>query len=302
MDVVGRIGSLPERKKGRGYAKGDPPLEFQAALPVGGEDKDRAINIRKICEELNKKYPSAGVENIVTMPDVIRLCDVERAEPSKILLGLCNEKVEPLYLDPREDFSAVISGESRAGKTNMMTAVARQFKGLRNAKTVSFSVDKNSALKAVSDEYYSDAASFLSYAEGVTAEFSARKQGGEKFPVAVFVDDVEKCFATAGGDISLIKACFEFLAMVCKGGKMESLNLYLFMSVHKNELPVINTGGIIPYIIENSLCILLGGYFSGYEQGCENLSNEEKSIVLGKYEGYMLKDRAAVRFKSVYSE
>ena len=76
--IVGKTDGLePENVLGRGLVKGNPPLEFQTALPAEGETEiERLKNFRALIAAMNKKWPGVRPAPVPVMPGVVTLSDV----------------------------------------------------------------------------------------------------------------------------------------------------------------------------------------------------------------------------------
>ena len=65
MEEEINLGNIP----GRGYLKGNPPLEFQAALPLDGDsDSLQLMNLRQIAEDMDKAWKGKRPRDIEKMP------------------------------------------------------------------------------------------------------------------------------------------------------------------------------------------------------------------------------------------
>ena len=76
--IVGRTGGLvPEAEPGRGLVRAKPPLEFQTALPVGGDtDGERSSALRYLVEEMAAAWDGPMPLPVPVLPDIVPLADV----------------------------------------------------------------------------------------------------------------------------------------------------------------------------------------------------------------------------------
>ncbi len=76
--IVGRTeGLVPAPTPGRGLIRGQAPLEFQTALPAGGEnDAERARNLRSMLADIAKSWTGQRAPSIRVMPQVVALTDI----------------------------------------------------------------------------------------------------------------------------------------------------------------------------------------------------------------------------------
>ncbi len=133
--VVGRTEGLePEAVDGRGLVKGNPPLEFQAALAVEGEmEADRAIILNNLIREMDQKWQGKRARPIPVIPEILkqkdlfsdeRVLEKMKAEPLKLALGLDTDEMEPVYLDLNDTPHFLVAGKLKCGKTSVLKTLA----------------------------------------------------------------------------------------------------------------------------------------------------------------------------------
>ena len=133
--VVGRTGGMePEAVDGRGLVKGNPPLEFQAALAVEGDtEADRAAVLNNLVKEMDEKWQGRRARPIPVIPEVLQqkelfsdegVMESMKAEPLNIALGLDMEELEPVYLNLNETPHFLIAGKIKCGKTTALKSIA----------------------------------------------------------------------------------------------------------------------------------------------------------------------------------
>lgn len=141
--AVGRTGGLePAPVAGRGLVKGNPPLEFQTALPVAGAtEAERAANLAALVETLSRAWTGPRARPVPVLPAVVPLCDLL---PPKVAwppppadgslaapLGLEVEDLQPFVLDLHEGPHFLIAGPLQSGKTTLLQswllALAEQY-------------------------------------------------------------------------------------------------------------------------------------------------------------------------------
>ncbi len=143
--IVGRTeGLFPTPTPGRGLVRGQPPLEFQTAFPVGGaNDADRARNLRALLADIAASWTGQPASPIRVMPQAVALCDLlppgstwlpvngSSENEFPVPLGLRAADLAPLYLDLEMGPSFLITGPARSGKTTLlqtwMLALAERF-------------------------------------------------------------------------------------------------------------------------------------------------------------------------------
>ena len=132
--IVGRTNGLePSPVNGRGLVKGNPPLEFQTALAVDGDNEiERTDALRKLISKMSESWTGPKAKPVPIMPEVVHLrellvrTDVKRTLASKALavpIGLNEAELEPVYFDLSETPHFLVSGNVQSGKTNFLRAL-----------------------------------------------------------------------------------------------------------------------------------------------------------------------------------
>jgi S-DNA-T family DNA segregation ATPase FtsK/SpoIIIE len=140
--AVGRTGGMePAATAGRGLAKGNPPLEFQTALPTAGAtEAERSASLKALIERLALAC-SPCARPVPMLPDIVPLCDLlppKDAWPRPpadgslpVPIGLDVEDLEPFVLDLNEGPHFLVAGPAQTGKTTFLQswllALAEQF-------------------------------------------------------------------------------------------------------------------------------------------------------------------------------
>ncbi len=142
--AVGRTGGLePGALPGRGLVKGNPPLEFQAALPLDGDtEAARTAALKALMEQMAHAWGDRPrARPIPKLPDVIPAFglfparDVWPAPPADgslaVPVGLDVVELEPFTVDLNDGPHFLITGPAQSGKTTFLQtwllALAEQF-------------------------------------------------------------------------------------------------------------------------------------------------------------------------------
>lgn len=141
--AVGRTGGMePAAVAGRGLVKGNPPLEFQTALPAAGAtEAERSANLKALIERLALACTGPRANPVPMLPDIVPLCDLlppKDAWPRppadgslSVPIGLDVEDLEPFVPDLNEGPHYLITGPAQTGKTTFLQtwllALAEQF-------------------------------------------------------------------------------------------------------------------------------------------------------------------------------
>lgn len=126
--VVGRtLGLEPAANEGRGLIKGNPPLEFQTALPIAGAgEAERALALRERIRQLDQAWDGPRPRAIRVLPAEVPLCDLlpDRDDwtmpvggARAAVVGLDVDEIEPLTVDLNDGPHFLITGPPQGGKT-----------------------------------------------------------------------------------------------------------------------------------------------------------------------------------------
>ncbi|ODM25548.1 type VII secretion protein EssC [Clostridium sp. Bc-iso-3] len=132
--IVGRtFGLEPSPVNGRGLVKGNPPLEFQTALPTEGESEiERTIKLKSTISEISKSWTGSKAKPIPVMPEIVYYKDlITRDEVKKTLarkpvcvpLGIEENEMELSFIDLLDTPHLLVSGDIQSGKTTFLQAL-----------------------------------------------------------------------------------------------------------------------------------------------------------------------------------
>lgn len=129
--LVGKARSFDiPNQPGRGFIKGQPPLEIQIAFPFQGETEKEKINqMRAWIQTHSKQGEKHSAKKIPVMPKHLTLCQLydtykalEHQQDLYLPIGL-NEDVEIATIDLQKNQYQLITGTYSSGKTNMLKAM-----------------------------------------------------------------------------------------------------------------------------------------------------------------------------------
>lgn len=297
--IVGKTDGLePEKTAGRGLIRGNPPLEFQAALPIEGFfEVDRVSNIKKNGLRMQEKWKGVKAKQIPRMPSIIKYEEIEEHGEENIAIGLSTKDVEPVIIDFSEQHYVIVSGEIMSEKSNMVKVIAKQSGG----KHVVFDTS-NSALKSmesICEEYITGAKAFDEYIEGVIPILRERKKMYEedvhaKFePILIIIDDLKQGFD------SISDETVRSLEALVRLGKGLSVNL-LVAGKCEDIVKLYNQGEALTMRLVNSqMSILLGGNFRMHNVFNADIPYGMQETPLGEHEGYFVNKGKAIQFKAM---
>lgn len=298
--IVGKTNGMePENMEGRGLIKGNPPLEFQTALPAFGEsESERTGRIRKRADEMNQQFQGKRAAPIPIMPETIAY---ECPEGENIRIGLSSKFVEPVFLPEMQAHYMPVAGMPGSGKSNMLQLLARQLLEIQKTEIVYLdlkrSADFVSQLYGV--RYLWSIEDFDAYIEELVPVLQERKEAHDldesiQFNrVAVLIDDYKYAY-----DKMQEQTARRLEAIIRLGA---GLGIYLYITEDADTFCRLCGQGepVCMLMSRENTAILLGGSLTAYPVFSPELSGSEKSQALGKWEGYLLDKGKATRFKGM---
>lgn len=297
--IVGKVKSQLPAIMGRGYAKGNPPLEFQTALPAAGEDdKTVSDNVRRLAKRMQAVWDGNLPVMIPEMPETIPYGSIKT---KKIALGLSLDKVQPITYDYTRQHYLLISGVEQSGKSNLLQVVARQTKEKLGGKLYVFNIKGSglSRLLDASDAYYTSASDIDTFIEGLRPELQQRqaeKQSGKSDgyePIILAIDDYTLFFKAVSNDT------IARLLAVVKLGK--GLDLYLIAAGDAYELSGFSSKGesLTLSLAKSKQAVMLGGCLNDHAAIPVTASYSQKSVPVRDHEGVFVSDSGYTIFKPI---
>ncbi len=301
--IVGKTDGLePENLEGRGLVKGNPPLEFQAALPVrGGSEGERTARIRGLSEEMRNHWKGMSAAPIPLMPERISYGE---AAGGGITLGLSLQYVEPVCLSQARAHYLPVVGLSGSGKSNMMQVLAKQSLE-QEGMQVAYLDLQQSATELDGHErclYMTDADAFDAYMQELVPLLQERKnrhdadESAAFEPVSIFVDDYRQAFD------ALSEQTVKRLEAVIRLGR--GLDVYLYIAEETDAFSRLCGQGeaVTMLMARENNAILLGGSLTAYPSFHSDLSGLQKNQALGQWEGYLIEKGNTTRFRAMSKE
>ncbi len=126
--IVGRLDGMQLSKvTGRAFYKGNPPIEFQAAMYMeGNNDMERASNLRQLLEQMSKGWKGNRPKPIPVMPERITRQDMMDCYHSrtKIPLGIQYSDIQTAYLELSQKYSMAVISETKGDKSRILCQIA----------------------------------------------------------------------------------------------------------------------------------------------------------------------------------
>ena len=302
--IVGKTNGLePENAEGRGLMKGIPPLEFQTALPVSATEGETSRIIKSIAIKMKKAWRGKSVKPIPIMPDIIHFDSIESDEP--IVLGLSVDSVTPISLRFDSTHYLAISGTQHSGKSNMIKIIAKQLhENIHGCKITVYDSDNSlESIKGIIDAHYTTASELDEYMAELSLELQNRLmkfRNGESLndtqPIFILIDGLKKCFDAISDDTS---RRIEQLLALGKG-----LKVFLVASESNEGLSELESKGakIAIRLTSNAISVLLGGKAKEHSAIKTTLNYTEQDKKLKEFEGYLICDGEATKFKTMYEQ
>lgn len=297
--LVGKVSNQLPQIPGRGLAKGNPPLEFQIALPGPGKD-EKAITdfIRKAGKIMGSVWDGNRAEPIPEMPDVIPFGSIQT---DKVALGLTTDRIQPVEYDWEKQHYLLISGTPQSGKSNLLYAVVKQLKDRLGGRACLFDAKCSAPESVVSgfDACLSQGKQIDGFIESLRPELQRRQ--AEKLedktarfdPLILAIDDYSEFFAAVSND-----TITRLLAVVKIG---RGLDLFLVVAGTAYEISALFNKGeaVLLSLGKSKQAVMLGGCINDHGAVPTNAGYNVKSIKVGTSEGYYVQDSEPTRFKAI---
>lgn len=127
--IVGRLDGMGSpRITGRAFFKGNPPVEFQAALAAKGEtDREMMLAVKEITIRMNSAWTGSRPLPIPVMPETVTFDRMmsEYTVRTSIPVGVGCEDIRTEYIDLSLNYSLLISGSVHSGKSTMLSHISK---------------------------------------------------------------------------------------------------------------------------------------------------------------------------------
>lgn len=297
--LVGKVKDPLPQIAGRGLSKGNPPLEFQTALPGPGTEETTITNfIRKAGRVMCDAWNGKRAEPIPEMPEVIPYGSVPA---EKAALGLTSDRIQPVEYDWEKQHYLLISGTPQSGKSSLLYTVAKEMKDRMGGRVCLLDVKRSAQERAVScfDVCLSQARQIDDFIERMRPELQRRQaekleDSSTRFdPLILAIDDYSEFFAAVSND-----TISRLLAIVKLG---HGLDLYLIAAGAAYEISSLFNKGeaVLISIGKAKQAVMLGGCMNDHGAVPSNASYSIKNIKVGASEGYFVRDSEPTRFKAI---
>ena len=141
--IVGRLDGMALPKIiGRAFFKGNPPMEFHAALATNGDtDREMMLAVRELTAKMNAAWKGPRPKPIPVMPETVSYDDMlaEYSVRTLIPVGINCEDIRTAYVDLSTNYSLLITGSIHSGKTAKLLQLTNMVqKSFEDTKTFVF--------------------------------------------------------------------------------------------------------------------------------------------------------------------
>lgn len=288
--IVGKTGGLePEDVPGRGLMCGNPPLEFQTALPAeGNTEGERVAAIRSMIALMNEKWNGEQALNIPVMPDSVHM---EKYPCEDIFIGLSYDEVKPVVVDLIQEQFLLISFASP--NYSLMTALCQQAIEKLKPRTIVLADELPGIDSSVSQDF--DQAIELLMPEMQRRKDATNGKEGipqEEFPwILVLIPDLDVCFKRANNDT--VRRLNSLIAL----GK--GLHVAVIVQGKAADVGRLYNGGdpFINSMVKYSNAILSGGTIMEHTAFAVDLNFTEKIKPLDEGDGYLVTRERTIKLK-----
>lgn len=297
--VVGRTENLvPDNIVGRGLLKGNPPLQFQTALPAEGKTSSEITqNIRNIAADMKNSWKGQKTPCIPIMPEKIEYGSVTG---TGAVIGLSHKDISPVSYRFEDQHYMMISFTEKRSGINLLKVLAEQLDEKLSGSRIlidtsgsSFSdISKDSDVVLSSPEEIDD------YIEKMRPELQRRSGEAERShepftPIIILVDDYCRFYSIISNETAN-----RIRAIVVRGAGM---GLYFLAACDAQELSVLKNRGELATVTMTKGCqsVLLGGCMNDHPAYQVRADYGQKKTVVKSNEGFLLSENGFVRFKAM---
>jgi len=307
--IVGRLDGMALPKvTGRAFYKGASPVEFQAAMFLGGEtERERSDKLKAMCAAMDAAWDGPRPEPIPVMPEELSFTDLYKhyQNRAEVPMGIGYDNIRPATIDLTDSYNFLVSGTMNSGKSKFLVGTAAQIKEkYPDSKFYVFDSPKGSLRSMASmpgTRYISVSAPEENMITILTeignamterkhAQAQARAERGDSFSeaefaneldlICIFIDDV-KSFVDEVSD-----RCLKAMERFCR--LAQGLGLMVFAAGRVSDLEKYNEiEALTRAIVANQKGIGLGGSAAIHSFLRNDLSYKEKEVEAGEGNGYL---------------
>lgn len=295
--------------KGRAIL-GRDVLEFQAALPMRGEDDFQcSLMLRRVWDDMKRSWSGMMPKPIPVMPEVVsvdKMKDYLQPLRANIPLGLSFQDVTPVSVDLSEQNCMLVAGQMNAGKSNLLFKIMGMLKDKNPESEIYVFDSRNEGLKNVAnsvDAYcvVSDTETVDQMLTALEQKFPKRQRGLENAadvkeyvlslkPIYIFIDDL-KDFVDAVSNTQKDR-----MERICRFTK--NLGVMIFAAGRVTDIAKYNlVEGLTKAIVSCEKCVMLSGNPGMYTFYKMKMSFAELNNEIGKGNALVYNGDSSVKIK-----
>lgn len=294
--LVGKPESLLPKISGRAFMKGNPPVEFQAALCAeGASDREQNHFVQGILAEMNQSWRGKRAKRIPVIPEKVLKEDLLPDYVDRVIIpvGLEKEKAKPAFMDLAEKNTSLIIGSEGSGKSQTLVNICDLILSKhRDARIYVF--DSSSApLDSLRNKAFryqicqKESAELDEMTESLLQEITLRKQDvstvSSRPMVCIIIDDLYE-FTNKMADDN-----HEKIVRIVRMGR--KLDVVLLAAMRTEALESrIGSDILTGMIVSNQQALAVDGSPSQMLYLKSNLSYSEKKKEAGEGEAYLFDD------------
>ena len=315
--IVGRLdGMCLPKITGRAFFKGNPPIEFQSAIYLGGDsERDRSEMLKAKCALMDAEWDGPRPAIIPVMPEELSFNELfsNYSKGAEVPVGIAYDTIRPAIADLQDNYSLLISGTMNSGKSKFLTGIATKmhekcpedkiyiFDGLKGSmRSVSGIVTKYSMVdkeEAVAD-MLAEIVDMLNTRK--RAQNQARSMAGDAFSekdfiadyekICIFVDDLKEFVDTVDNNA---KNSMERICRLAQG-----LGVIVFAAGRVSDVERYNEiESLTRAIIANQKGIGMGGSAAIHSFFSHDLNYKDKEVEVGEGNAYLFDNGHSVKIK-----
>lgn len=291
--IVGRTEGLePEVFPGRGLIRGNPPLEFQTALPIEGKNEfERVSNIRNLVAMMDAKWEGSRAVPIPVMPE--RVCTSDY-HCTNLFVGLACQDISPRSIDIRKKQFLLLS--TVVDCTNTFYVLSQNSIAQLNAnQVISYGQSVNGVESLFSvdfDKAIADLMPILQERKDLLSRTNYLSES--QYPhIIILIHNLKECFDTVSDET------VRRLASIISLGN--GLNVAMIACGNAKEIEKLYHGGdmLAMNLVRQSVILLIGGSAQVHSVVQTELQYSEATTPLLDNEAYIVQDSKTEKIKIV---
>lgn len=315
--IIGKLNGLTLPKiMGRAFIKGMPPIIFQSAIYMDGDnERERSEHLNQLLHQMNEMWKGKRPKGIPVLPQTLYWEELTDSylERTKVPVGIICEDISICYADLTNEYHLLVTGTIRSGKSKYLEKIARLIHAKRQDNKIYIFDGLQKSLMGCSEIAHQYGS--VDQEEHITemlneiiemlnrrkhSQMDAKKEAGDTFSekdfiqsfeqICVFIDDLKEFVDTVSDQnkLSMERICRlaqQLGVMIFTAGRVADISKY-------NEIE-----SLTRVIVGNQKGLLISGNASmaGFYQN--DLRYNEKSVELQEGEAYFFNNGKCRKIK-----